>query len=86
MAEPSVLEEHVHLRRPWPAIVTLLNEARHEAGKGPIGFQNPVFYAHPDAFNDITVRSNPGCGYGRVFSVSLVGTWSPVWELRYTQS
>lgn len=44
------------------SIVTLLNEARLGAGKGPIGFLNPVFYAHPEAFNDITVGSNPGCG------------------------
>jgi tripeptidyl-peptidase-1 len=44
------------------AIVTLLNELRLEAGKGPIGFLNQVFYANPDAFNDITVGGNPGCG------------------------
>jgi len=23
---------------------------------------NPTFYAHPEAFNDITVGGNPGCG------------------------
>jgi tripeptidyl-peptidase-1 len=43
-------------------IVTLLNEARIAAKKGPIGFLNPTFYAHPEAFNDITVGGNPGCG------------------------
>jgi tripeptidyl-peptidase-1 len=43
-------------------IVTLLNEARLAAKKGPIGFLNPTLYAHPEAFNDITKGSNPGCG------------------------
>ncbi len=46
----------------WGGIVTLLNEARIAAGKGPIGFLNPTLYAHPEAFNDITVGGNPGCG------------------------
>lgn len=44
------------------SIVNLLNEERYRADKGPIGFLNPVFYAHPEAFNDITVGGNPGCG------------------------
>lgn len=44
------------------SIVTLLNEERLNAGKGPLGFLNPIFYAHPEAFNDITEGSNPGCG------------------------
>lgn len=46
----------------FASIVTLLNEARIMAGKGPIGFLNPTMYANPDAFNDITVGGNPGCG------------------------
>ena len=44
------------------SIVTLLNEARIAAGKGPIGFLNPTLYAHPEAFNDIIDGGNPGCG------------------------
>lgn len=43
------------------SLVVLLNEARIAAGKGPLGFLNPTFYANPDAFNDITIGSNPGC-------------------------
>jgi tripeptidyl-peptidase I len=46
----------------FASIVTLLNEARIAKGKGPIGFLNPTLYAHPEAFNDITVGGNPGCG------------------------
>lgn len=44
------------------SIVTLLNEERMHVGKGPLGFLNPIFYANPKAFNDITEGSNPGCG------------------------
>ncbi|KAI2627126.1 peptidase S8/S53 domain-containing protein [Xylaria nigripes] len=46
----------------FASIVTLLNEARMEIGKGPIGFLNPTLYQHPEAFNDITIGGNPGCG------------------------
>jgi len=44
------------------SIVTLLNEARMARGKKPIGFLNPILYANPEAFNDITEGGNPGCG------------------------
>lgn len=44
------------------SIVTLLNEERLRVGKGPLGFVNPIFYAHPEAFNDVTEGGNPGCG------------------------
>ena len=44
------------------SIITLLNEARIAKGKGPIGFLNPILYAHPEAFNDIVDGGNPGCG------------------------
>ena len=43
------------------AVVTLINEQRIAAGKGTVGFIHPVIYQHPEAFNDITVGSNPGC-------------------------
>lgn len=56
-------------------IITLLNEARIEAGKGPIGFLNPTLYAHPEMFNDITVGGNPGCG---TQGFSCQPGWDPV--------
>lgn len=56
-------------------IVTLLNEARYAAGKGPIGFLNPTFYTFPDAFNDITIGNNPGCGTG---GFNATPGWDPV--------
>jgi len=45
----------------WGAVLTLVNEARIAAGKSTVGFIQPVLYAHPEAFTDITVGSNPGC-------------------------
>lgn len=44
------------------AILTLINEARFAIGKSSIGFVNPVAYAHPQVFNDITQGGNQGCG------------------------
>ncbi|KAH8880604.1 alkaline serine protease [Thozetella sp. PMI_491] len=46
----------------WGAILTLVNEERLAAGKSTLGFIHPTLYAHPEAFNDITNGSNPGCG------------------------
>lgn len=43
------------------SILTLINEARYDSGKGSIGFINPVAYAHPYMFNDITEGGNQGC-------------------------
>ena len=57
------------------SVVTLLNELRLEAGKGPIGFVNPIFYAHPEAFNDVTIGANPGCGTG---GFQTATGWDPV--------
>ena len=46
----------------WASIITLINEERTKVGKGAVGFVNPVLYAHPEAFHDITRGTNPGCG------------------------
>jgi len=46
----------------FASIVTLLNEERLSQGKKPIGFLNPIIYAHPEIFHDVTEGSNPGCG------------------------
>lgn len=45
----------------WASLLTLVNEERIAAGKSTIGFVNPVLYAHPEVFSDITVGSNPNC-------------------------
>jgi len=44
------------------SILTLINEQRLARGKSSIGFINPVAYAHPYVFNDITMGGNQGCG------------------------
>ncbi|CAK7275494.1 hypothetical protein SEPCBS119000_006718 [Sporothrix epigloea] len=46
----------------WGAMLNLVNEERIAHSKRPVGFVNPVLYANPGVFNDITVGSNPGCG------------------------
>ncbi|KAK0625146.1 alkaline serine protease [Bombardia bombarda] len=45
----------------WAAMLTLVNEERIKLGKRTIGFVNPILYAHPEIFNDVTVGSNPAC-------------------------
>ena len=45
----------------FASIINLINEERTAAGKGPVGFVNPVLYANPGAFNDIMTGNNPGC-------------------------
>lgn len=57
------------------SILTLINEARFNIGKGSLGFINPVAYAHPEIFNDITQGGNQGCGTPGFTSVS---GWDPV--------
>lgn len=44
------------------SILTLINEARINAGKSSVGFVNPTLYAHPSVLNDITQGGNQGCG------------------------
>jgi len=57
------------------AILTLINEARFNAGKGSIGFVNPTLYAHPHLLNDITEGGNQGCGTA---GFTATKGWDPV--------
>ncbi|KAI0505318.1 peptidase S8/S53 domain-containing protein [Xylaria bambusicola] len=59
----------------WGSIITLINEARLEAGKKPVGFIHPILYAHPEVFNDITVGDNRGC---RTTGFPATPGWDPV--------
>lgn len=45
----------------FSGLLTRINDERLAAGKSSIGFVNPVLYANPGMFHDITVGSNPGC-------------------------
>ena len=57
------------------SIITLINNERLNAGKGPVGFLNPTLYAHPEVLNDITSGGNMGCGTPGFESTT---GWDPV--------
>ena len=59
----------------FAAILTRINEERLAAGKKTVGFVNPILYAHPEVFHDITVGSNPGCGTD---GFAVATGWDPV--------
>jgi len=59
----------------FSALVTLLNDVRISLGKSVLGFLNPLIYAHPEAFNDITMGNNPGCGTQGFYAAQ---GWDPV--------
>jgi len=42
----------------FSAVVSLLNEARLQAGKPPMGFLNPFIYQNKQAFTDVTLGTN----------------------------
>ncbi|KAI9696511.1 MAG: hypothetical protein M1820_008139 [Bogoriella megaspora] len=46
----------------FASVLTLINEQRYVANKGPVGFVNPVLYANPQVLNDVTNGTNNGCG------------------------
>jgi len=59
----------------FAALVSVLNDVRMSLGKSVLGFLNPLIYAHPEAFNDITVGNNPGCNTDGFYCSQL---WDPV--------
>ncbi|GKZ19826.1 tripeptidyl-peptidase sed1 [Aspergillus brasiliensis] len=59
----------------FAAMLTRINEERLAKGKSTVGFVNPVLYSHPEAFRDVTIGSNPGCGTD---GFPVAGGWDPV--------
>ncbi|KAI0266070.1 subtilisin-like protein [Gloeopeniophorella convolvens] len=59
------------------SMITMINDARIAAGKGPVGFINPAIYSakFAHAFNDITSGNNPGCSTD---GFTAVKGWDPV--------
>ncbi|KAF2994327.1 hypothetical protein E8E14_002104 [Neopestalotiopsis sp. 37M] len=51
----------------FASIITLINSERMNAGKGPVGFINPVLYSNPDVLNDVMTGANKGCGVDEAF-------------------
>ncbi|KXG52611.1 Peptidase S8/S53, subtilisin/kexin/sedolisin [Penicillium griseofulvum] len=58
----------------FASVLTLINEERLAKGKGPIGFVNPVLYAHPEVLNDITNGTSAGCNTD---GFSAIPGWDP---------
>jgi len=59
----------------FASIIALLNDELVAAGKGPLGFINPLLYANPGALNDITSGGNPGCN---THGFPASSGWDPV--------
>ncbi|KAI0007511.1 putative alkaline serine protease AorO [Xylariaceae sp. FL0662B] len=59
----------------WGSIITLINEERLAADKGPVGFIHQVIYSHPEVFKDITVGDNAAC---KTNGFSAAEGWDPV--------
>ncbi|EIW75873.1 tripeptidyl peptidase A [Coniophora puteana RWD-64-598 SS2] len=60
----------------FASIVTMLNDARLQAGKSSLGFLNPMLYGNASAaLNDITAGSNPGCATA---GFNATTGWDPV--------
>ncbi|KAJ5973138.1 uncharacterized protein N7479_003056 [Penicillium vulpinum] len=59
----------------FAGILTRINEERLAAGKSTVGFVNPVLYAHPGAFFDVTKGTNAGCNTD---GFSAAKGWDPV--------
>ncbi|KAJ5231615.1 Aorsin [Penicillium citrinum] len=58
----------------FASVLNLINEERLAKNKSPVGFVNPVLYAHPEILNDITNGTNAGCG---TYGFSAIEGWDP---------
>lgn len=63
----------------FAAVVSLLNEARLQAGKKQLGFLNTFLYKNQDAFTDVTKGTNAiGRGTGPIkFGYNCTSGWDP---------
>lgn len=62
----------------WTACSTSMNDLRAQNGKTSLGLLNPLFYANPTAFNDITSgrqSGGEGCEEG---GFTATKGWDPV--------
>ncbi|KAH8893898.1 subtilisin-like protein [Thozetella sp. PMI_491] len=60
----------------FASLLNRVNEERLAAGKSTVGFVNPVLYANPQVFNDITSGNSSMCGGVRGFDA--VEGWDPI--------
>ncbi|KAF7357641.1 Tripeptidyl-peptidase sed3 [Mycena sanguinolenta] len=59
----------------FASVIGLVNDRLIAAGKSPLGFLNPFFYANPGMFNDVTLGHNTGCNTN---GFSARAGWDPV--------
>ncbi len=59
----------------FAGMVSLLNDRRAAVGKSSLGWLNPLIYAHPEIFNNVTAGHNPGCGNAGFYAAA---GWNPV--------
>ena len=69
----------------FASIITLINSERMHAGKGSVGFINPVLYSNPGMLNDVVTGANQGCGVDQAFRAApgwdaVTGLGSPDYE------
>lgn len=57
------------------SLISRVNEERLAAGKAAVGFVNPVLYANPGIFRDVTAGNNSIC---QVQAFYAVDGWDPV--------
>lgn len=64
----------------FAGMISLINDARVQAGKKPLGFLNPFLYKNADAFTDVTVGNNRiGRGGNKVkWGWDCTKGWDPV--------
>lgn len=63
----------------FAGMVALLNEARAQKNKSPLGFLNPFLYQNADAFTDVTLGTNAiGRGNGPIkYGFNATAGWDP---------
>lgn len=63
----------------FAGLVSLINEARAQAGKKPMGFLNPFLYQNADCFTDVTKGTNAiGRGNGPIaYGFAAAPGWDP---------
>lgn len=63
----------------FAGLVSLLNEARLQAGKKPLGFLNEFLYQNMDSFTDVTKGTNAiGRGTGPIkYGFNATKSWDP---------
>ncbi|KAH8728721.1 peptidase S8/S53 domain-containing protein, partial [Phaeosphaeriaceae sp. PMI808] len=79
----DIEKDHLEVTLMWQP--EPMNSERMHAGKGSVGFINPVLYSNLDVLNDILTGANQGCGVDEAFRATrgcdaVAGLGSPDYE------